>query len=154
MGYGVIGSPTDSGSVSLGSSPSTPAIGRNRARSGSVQPFPAPLCSGLARRPLKAVARVRIPSGLPGVMSQDIVDGRTHADWVRPSLVSSGMCRGVGSVVALGWVQVQFCEEFSGGCVDDCDVGVLDEHEDAGSGVGSADADGVEPALVAQGDLA
>jgi hypothetical protein len=25
----------------------------------------APLCSGLARRPLKAVARVRIPSGLP-----------------------------------------------------------------------------------------
>ena len=24
----------------------------------------APLCSGLARRPLKAVARVRIPSGL------------------------------------------------------------------------------------------
>lgn len=28
----------------------------------------APLCSGLARRPLKAVARVRIPSGLPGSM--------------------------------------------------------------------------------------
>ena len=27
----------------------------------------APLCSGLARRPLKAVARVRIPSGLQGV---------------------------------------------------------------------------------------
>ena len=60
LGYGVIGSPTDSGSVSLGSSPGTPAkrrvLGLNFAR--------APLCSGLARRPLKAVARVRIPSGL------------------------------------------------------------------------------------------
>ena len=31
---------------------------------------------------------------------------------------------------------------------------VLDEHGDAGSGVGSADADGVELAAVAQGDLA
>lgn len=37
-------------------------------RSGPLRrPIPslAPLCSGLARRPLKAVARVRIPSGLP-----------------------------------------------------------------------------------------
>ena len=31
----------------------------------SVITFTAPLCSGLARRPLKAVARVQIPSGLP-----------------------------------------------------------------------------------------
>lgn len=29
MGYGVIGSPTDSGSVSLGSSPGTPALGED-----------------------------------------------------------------------------------------------------------------------------
>jgi hypothetical protein len=34
------------------------------------------------------------------------------------------------------------------------DVQVLDEEQDAGSGVGSADADGVEPAAVAEGDLA
>src|SRR6478609_2431702 len=78
MGYGVIGSPTGSGPVSLGSSPGTPAVrtghavrylsprAARRARCRSA-PFVtrAPLCSGLARRPLKAVARVRIPSGLP-----------------------------------------------------------------------------------------
>jgi hypothetical protein len=33
-------------------------------------------------------------------------------------------------------------------------VEVLDEDEDVGSGVGSADADGVEPAAVPEGDLA
>lgn len=72
MGYGVIGSPPDSGSVSLGSSPSTPAqrIRLSCAGFGNlhvsrlVRHARAPLCSGLARRPLKAVARVRIPSGL------------------------------------------------------------------------------------------
>src|SRR5665647_1964873 len=91
MGYGVIGSTTDSGSVSLGSSPCTPAliarlleVGRdsetNRpyrygflrcrgALSNSEASARAPLCSGLARRPLKAVARVRIPSGLPSETS-------------------------------------------------------------------------------------
>ncbi len=57
MGYGVIGSPADSGSASLGSSPGTPA---NPAEVRCT----APLSSGLGRRPLKAVARVRIPSGL------------------------------------------------------------------------------------------
>src|SRR5690606_10032332 len=50
VGYGVIGSPTDSGSVSSGSSPGTPAV---------------PSSSGLGRRPLKPVTGVRIPSGLP-----------------------------------------------------------------------------------------
>ena len=40
------------------------------------QPARAPLCSGLARRPLKAVARVRIPSGLPaGPRSPSTADG-------------------------------------------------------------------------------
>ncbi len=76
MGYGVIGSPTGSGPVSLGSSPGTPAVGASGSLC-TVRPAPseqisecrvfsrpAPLCSGLARRPLKAVARVRIPSGL------------------------------------------------------------------------------------------
>ena len=36
--------------------------------------------------------------------------------------------------------------------VDDADVEVLDEQDDAGSGVGSADADVVESAVVAEGD--
>src|SRR4051812_18928871 len=54
MGYGVIGSTSDSGSFSLGSSPGTPAY---------FSDLP-PLCSGLARRPLKAVAPVRIRSGV------------------------------------------------------------------------------------------
>ena len=44
--------------------------------------------------------------------------------------------------------------QFAGDGVDDADAEVLDEHEHAGSCVGSADADGVEGALVAQGDLA
>ena len=57
-------------------------------------------------------------------------------------------------MVALGWVECEFAEEFAGGGVDDADVEVLNEDEDAGSGVGSADADGVEPAAVAKGDLA
>ena len=54
-----------------------------------------------------------------------------------------------GSLVALGWVE----GEFAGGGVDDADVEILDQNGDAGSGVGSADADGVELAAVAQ-DLA
>jgi hypothetical protein len=44
--------------------------------------------------------------------------------------------------------------EFAGVGVDDADVAVLDEHEDVGSGVGLADADGVELAVVAECDLA
>jgi hypothetical protein len=59
-----------------------------------------------------------------------------------------------GALVALGWVEDQVAEEFAGGCVDDADVQVLDQDDDAGSGVGSADADRVELAAVAQGDLA
>ncbi|MEQ4209463.1 hypothetical protein [Actinopolymorpha sp. B9G3] len=57
-------------------------------------------------------------------------------------------------MVALGCVEDEFAEELTGGGVDDADVEVLDEHEDAGSGVGSADADGVQLAAVAQGDVA
>jgi len=59
-----------------------------------------------------------------------------------------------GALVALGWVEHELAEEFAGGCVDDPDVEVLDQDGDAGSGVGSSDADGVELAAVAQGDLA
>src|SRR3954466_5813951 len=61
MGYGVIGSPTVSGSVSLGSSPGTPAR-KSSPRCSSSRT--APSSSGPGRRPLTAVARVRIPSGL------------------------------------------------------------------------------------------
>ena len=63
-------------------------------------------------------------------------------------------CVGAGNrLVALGRVEDELADELAGGGVDDADVQVLDEHKDAGSGVGSADADGVEPALVAQGDF-
>jgi hypothetical protein len=57
-------------------------------------------------------------------------------------------------LVALGGVEDEFAQELAGGGVDDADVAVLDQDDDAGSGVGSADADGVEACLVAQGDLA
>src|SRR3954453_8554828 len=61
LGYGVIGSPADSGSASLGSSPGTPARSLWSAFQISLQP---PSSSGLGRRPLKAVAAVRIRSGV------------------------------------------------------------------------------------------
>ena len=86
MGYGVIGNTRDSDSLILGSSPSTPAgcvsdhgaaqaAGRVTFPSGLRQVLLSPECfcaaisrapssSGLGRRPLTAVARVRIPSGL------------------------------------------------------------------------------------------
>jgi hypothetical protein len=65
MGYGVIGSPADSGSASLGSSPGTPAqLSPWRGSCWKKQHVLVPSSSGLGRRPLKAVARVRIPSGL------------------------------------------------------------------------------------------
>jgi len=38
--------------------------------------------------------------------------------------------------------------------VDDADLEILDEQDDVGSGVGSAEADVVESACVAQGDAA
>src|SRR5579875_3369329 len=62
MGYGVIGSPADSGSASLGSSPGTPAEGF--AAQVSTDVSRAPSSSGLGHRPLKAAAPVQIRSGL------------------------------------------------------------------------------------------
>ena len=90
-------------------------------------------------------------------MSQDIGDSRTCD-------CRSGCCsfRGLrvgplgasgGLVVAAG-VEDQVAEELAGGGVDDPDLEVLDEQDDAGSGVGSADADVVQSAAVAQGDRA
>ena len=49
-------------------------------------------------------------------------------------------------MVVPGGVDGEFADELAGGGVDDSDVEVADEHEDAGSGVGSADADVVQPA--------
>ncbi|MEU4295053.1 hypothetical protein AB0E63_43105 [Kribbella sp. NPDC026596] len=73
-------------------------------------------------------------------------------------LVVWGVCGwswgSAGGLVVLGGVEDEFALEFSGGGVDDSDVEVVDEEEDVGSGVGSADADVVEPAVDAQGDNA
>jgi hypothetical protein len=57
-----------------------------------------------------------------------------------------------GGLVVAGRVEGEFAEQLAGGGVDDADVQVLDEQQ--GSGVGSADADVVELAAVAQGDAA
>ena len=61
--------------------------------------------------------------------------------------------RVAGLVVAF-WVDPEFAQEFAGEGVDDPDVEVLDEEQDVGSGVGSADADVAETAADAQGDAA
>ena len=60
LGYGVIGSPADSGSACLGSSPGTPA------RFFNIYSFKctAPSSSGLGLWLLKPATRVRIPSEL------------------------------------------------------------------------------------------
>ena len=51
-----------------------------------------------------------------------------------------------GLVVASG-VDDQLAQQLAGGRVDDADVEVLDEQQDGGSGVGSADTDVVEAPL-------
>jgi hypothetical protein len=58
-----------------------------------------------------------------------------------------------GLVVPAG-VEGELAQELTGVFVDHADVAVLDEEQDVGSGVGSADADVVQPAVVAQGDHA
>jgi hypothetical protein len=57
-------------------------------------------------------------------------------------------------LVALGCVEGELSEQFAGDGVDYADLEILGQDDDAGSGVGSADADGVHLALVAPGDLA
>ena len=56
-----------------------------------------------------------------------------------------------GGLVVAGGVDDQFAEELAGGGVDDAHVQVLDEQQDVGSGVGSADADVVQAAAHAEG---
>jgi hypothetical protein len=60
----------------------------------------------------------------------------------------------VDGLVVAGGVDDQLAQEFAGGRVDDADVEVLDEQQDRGSGVGSADADVVKAAVDPQGGLA
>jgi hypothetical protein len=55
-----------------------------------------------------------------------------------------------GGLEVPGGVDGELAEQFAGGGVDDPDVQVLDEHQDAGP----AGADVVEPAADAQGELA
>ena len=59
-----------------------------------------------------------------------------------------------GGLVGACGVEGEGAEDFAGGGVDDADVEVGDEHHDGGPGVGSADADLVEVAVVAECDFA
>ena len=65
-----------------------------------------------------------------------------------------GAGRAAERLVVAGGVDDQFADELAGGGVDDADVQVLDEHQDGGPGVGPADADVVELAADAEGELA
>ena len=55
-------------------------------------------------------------------------------------------------MVVLGGVEGELAQEFAGGGVDDADLEVVDEQDDVGSGVGSADADVVQAAGHPQGE--
>ena len=55
-------------------------------------------------------------------------------------------------MVAAVWVDGELSEEFAGGGVDDSDVEVVDEQDDAGSVEGSSESDVVELAVDAEGD--
>jgi hypothetical protein len=57
-----------------------------------------------------------------------------------------------GGLVVAGGVQDEFAQKLAGGGGDHADVQVFDEHDHVGSGVGSSDADVVEPTVVADGD--
>ena len=91
-------------------------------------------------------------------MSQDIEDTPDPRSGFGVLLFAGCSSRGsgwaAGGLVVAGGVEGEFAEEFACGGVDDADVEVLDEHQDAGSGVGPADADVVEAAAVAEGELA
>ena len=60
---------------------------------------------------------------------------------------------GLGLVVA-GRVEGEGAQQFAGVFGDDADVSLVDEHEDPGAGVTSADADVVESAVVPEGEFA
>jgi hypothetical protein len=66
-------------------------------------------------------------------MSQDIADGRTHALWFRPSLMSAGGPGSVDWLVSLGRIEDEFAEKPAGGGVDHPDVAVVDQDGDVGA---------------------
>src|SRR4051794_10569295 len=80
------------------------------------------------------------------VMSQDIADARTHGCGFGRSSFPGGSGWSAGGLVVAGGVDGEFAQEFTGGGVDDADVQVLDQEQDVGFGVGSADADVVQAA--------
>jgi hypothetical protein len=82
-------------------------------------------------------------------MSQDIEDTANLCRVRGVFLWLAGWFAG-GLVVAVG-VEGELADEFAGVCVDDADVQVLDEEQDAGSGVGPAGAGVVELSVVAEG---
>src|SRR6202167_3120082 len=90
------------------------------------------------------------PTPATTVMSQDIEDTanlrRVRGVFLWPARWAAGC------LVALVGVEGELAQEFAGGGVDDADVQVLDEEQDAGSGVAAAGADVVEPSLGAEGD--
>jgi hypothetical protein len=57
-------------------------------------------------------------------------------------------------MVVASWFGDEVAQDLAGGGVDDGDVEVLDEQDDVGSGVGSANAEVAEAARDAQGDAA
>jgi hypothetical protein len=56
-------------------------------------------------------------------------------------LAADVLNRRSGRLIVPGGVEGEFAEEFACGGVDDADVQVVDWEQDAGSGVGAADAD-------------
>jgi hypothetical protein len=73
-------------------------------------------------------------------MSQDIGDNGPAIAQVRLSF-RGGSWWSSGGLVVAAWVDGELAEELAGGGVDDAEVQVVDEQDDVGSGVGSADAD-------------
>ena len=65
---------------------------------------------------------------------------------------AAGSLRGSRGLVVAAGIEGRVAEEFAGGGVDDAGLKVLDEQDDAGSGVGSSLADVVESAAVAQAE--
>jgi hypothetical protein len=88
------------------------------------------------------------------VISQEIGDSPNLRSWVRAGSFSGGALGCSGGLVVLGGVDDQLAEELPGGGVDHADVEVVDDQDDVGSSVGSADTEVVQPAGHAEGDAA
>ena len=116
-------------------------------------PWSALVAQGIERRFPKPCVAGSNPAGRTIVMSQDIGDTPDLQLWVRVLSFSGGSfgCSG-GLVVAVLGSRVSSRRSSPVMALTTRMLEVLDEQDDAGSGVGSADADVVQPAVVAQGD--